>query len=95
MMGHSHCVMGDASTRMNEKVNEPILMMEMWFRLAQLQNPARSPTTTIKENPALLLAKQGGLKATAATPKGSQQVTLGRFKIDAILLYHLALLGNS
>lgn len=36
---------------MNEKVNESIFMMEMWFGLAQLQNPARSPTAMIKDSP--------------------------------------------
>lgn len=34
-------------------------------------------------------------KAIAAMLKESQQVTLGRFKIDATLLQHLLLLGNS
>lgn len=51
MMSHSHCVIGYASTRMNEKANKSTFMMGMWFGLAQLQNLARSPTATIKDSP--------------------------------------------
>ena len=50
-VGRSHCVMGYASPRMNEKVKESIFMMGMWFGLAQLQSPARGPPATIKGRP--------------------------------------------
>ena len=79
---------------MNEEVNKSMCVIGIWFSLAQLQNPARDPAYMTGEKP-LPLAKQHDLKAMAATLNGSQQVTSGRFKIDAILLHHLVLLGNS
>lgn len=62
--------------------------------LAQLQNPARYSATVSRGSP-LRLAKQHSLKDMADTLEESQQVTSGRFKIDATLLCNSGLLGNS
>lgn len=34
---------------MNEKVNESMFVIGMWFSLAQLQNPARYPAAMTRE----------------------------------------------
>lgn len=84
---------------MNEEGNESIFVIGMWSGLVQMQNPAGYLAAPTGGRPlpitAPTLARQHDLKAMAATLKESQQVISGRFKIDAILLYHLALLGNS
>ena len=74
---------------MNKNLNKSIFLMGMWLSLDQPQDPARNPAAMTGEvGVALSSLRQCDLKTMAATLKESQQVTSGRFKIDAILLHH-------